>query len=272
MNIDVKEYIASGILEAYVLGTCSDKERAEVEHVVAMYPEVKKELNAIEDALGQYAMQHSITPSAGLKDKILGIIKEEEHGYEKPVISMNKMQYEEKADPRNAMIWSVAASVLLVVSLMGSLYIYNRMVHAEGYVNELSAKYRKKDSTLAALTAQLTQMKSDMSLMKDPANKMIVLKGMPKTPDAKAMVCFNTVTKQVYFEAEKMPEPPKGMQYQLWAMVDGKPVDEGMITMGDGMHKMKDIEGATAFAVTLEKQGGNPTPQGDMIVLGNVQS
>jgi anti-sigma-K factor RskA len=33
---------------------------------------------------------------------------------------------------------------------------------------------------------------------------------------------------------------------------------------------MKDIAKAEAFAITLEKKGGNPTPEGKIYVLGKV--
>jgi anti-sigma-K factor RskA len=34
--------------------------------------------------------------------------------------------------------------------------------------------------------------------------------------------------------------------------------------------KAQNVEKAQAFAITLEKKGGNPTPQGQMIVLGSL--
>ncbi len=64
--------------------------------------------------------------------------------------------------------------------------------------------------------------------------------------------------KKVYIEVDKLPTAPQGMQYQLWAIVDGKPVSEGMLGPGGGLHRMIDVDNAQAFAVTLEKQGGKP--------------
>ena len=56
-------------------------------------------------------------------------------------------------------------------------------------------------------------------------------------------------------------------------MVDGKPVDAGVFDLnaGPGMFKMKNIPRAQAFAITLEKKGGSPTPSLDKLyVLGKV--
>jgi anti-sigma-K factor RskA len=58
--------------------------------------------------------------------------------------------------------------------------------------------------------------------------------------------------------------------------MDGQPIDLGVI---DNEHfikqdrlllKAKNTQNAQAFAITLEKKGGNPTPEGKMIVLGNL--
>lgn len=81
-------------------------------------------------------------------------------------------------------------------------------------------------------------------------------------------------TGEVYIDPGNLPEAPEGMQYQLWGIVDGKPVDAGMIVTKKGnkyrMQKMKTFGKAEAFAVTLETMGGNPTPKGQMYVMGKM--
>ena len=68
-----------------------------------------------------------------------------------------------------------------------------------------------------------------------------------------------------------MQQVPSGKQYQLWAIVDGKPVDAGLITDCIGLCKMKRIDRAQAFAITLEKAGGSPTPTlTEMYVFGKI--
>ena len=49
--MDVKEYIASGILELYVAGALSPEENLEVQHYALQYPEIQKEIEAIENAV-----------------------------------------------------------------------------------------------------------------------------------------------------------------------------------------------------------------------------
>ena len=73
-----------------------------------------------------------------------------------------------------------------------------------------------------------------------------------------------------------LPQAAPEKQYQLWAIVDGKPVDAGMVeesadASGKLLLKMHNIPEAQAFAITLEKKGGSPTPTMEaMFVVGKV--
>ena len=70
-----------------------------------------------------------------------------------------------------------------------------------------------------------------------------------------------------------LPAPSEEQQYQLWAIVDGQPVDAGVfdIEKGNILQQLKTISNAQAFAVTLEKKGGSPTPTlAALFLIGNV--
>jgi anti-sigma-K factor RskA len=89
-----------------------------------------------------------------------------------------------------------------------------------------------------------------------------------------AAVHWNTETDEVYFDASQLPASPASKQYQLWAIVAGKPVNAGVIDLSaarEVFQKMKSVKGAQAFAVTIEKAGGSPAPTLDtMCLLGKV--
>ena len=68
--MNIGEYIASGILESYVLGQLSSSEMKAVEDMAAKYPAVKQELTAIESGLEAFAMNMQVKPPAHLKNKI----------------------------------------------------------------------------------------------------------------------------------------------------------------------------------------------------------
>ncbi|MES1224123.1 MAG: anti-sigma factor, partial [Bacteroidota bacterium] len=116
---------------------------------------------------------------------------------------------------------------------------------------------------------------SDISVFRNTEFKTIVMKGLPAMDStALAKVYWNKNSQEAFLDVSKLPLPPGDKQYQLWALVDGKPVDAGVFEVGatvTGLQKMKMIPAAQAFAVTLEPRGGSVSPTlTAMYVLGNV--
>ena len=118
-------------------------------------------------------------------------------------------------------------------------------------------------------------MEAGMNVVQSKYSVPVSLKGLEASPDAAAKVFWMQNTGEVYIDPSNLPEAPLGKQYQLWGIVDGKPVDGGMIltsTKGDKyrIQKMKNFGKVEAFAVTLETEKGNPTPKGPMYVMGKM--
>jgi anti-sigma-K factor RskA len=78
----------------------------------------------------------------------------------------------------------------------------------------------------------------------------------------------------VALKVNNLPQPAADEQYQLWTIVDGSPVDMGVIdnNFQEKLLAMKAVKGSpAAFAITLEKAGGSPTPTlEEMYVMGEV--
>jgi len=70
----------------------------------------------------------------------------------------------------------------------------------------------------------------------------------------------------------KMDSLPGDKQYQLWAIVDGKPVSAGLIEDCNGLCKMTNVPKASMFAITIEPKGGSAAPHLEaMVVAGAVK-
>lgn len=68
--MNIKEYIASGVLEAYVMGAATEEETAKLLYVRDQFPEVQKALEDIEVEMERIAQQMAITPPPGTWEKI----------------------------------------------------------------------------------------------------------------------------------------------------------------------------------------------------------
>ncbi|MCU0340453.1 MAG: anti-sigma factor [Spirosomaceae bacterium] len=255
--IDVKAYIESGVLEDYLGGNVSEQERREVECLSKIYPEIKTELDQIADTLEGLARAQAVKPPAALKDKIMAQLEfedapeenEQEEAEEAPVIPLN-------ARPQGMQWrWLAAASV---VGLIGVGVYFNARV------DELSQK-------VALQTTELHQKNEWIAALNRAENQFVTLKGLDKSPSSSVRVVWNPTTQEVALNVLSLPQPATDKQYQLWALVDGKPVDLGVFDVKDDLQKMKLAAKADAFAVTLEKKGGSPTPTlTELYVMGKV--
>ena len=71
--MDIKKYIASGILELYVAGELSEEQNLEVHQYALQYPEIKTEIEAIESSVLE--LTQSVSP--GLSSKSFENLKKE---------------------------------------------------------------------------------------------------------------------------------------------------------------------------------------------------
>lgn len=241
-----EDIISSGLLEAYVMGDTTPMENTQVEQWRIQYTEVNDEIISIEKNLEAYAFANAITPSINVKEKIAAAIK--------MPLQINN-QTNGSAKVFSIFPWRniAAASVIL---LIGSA-IFN-LIYFSKY-KDASAKYEEGEKTIASLNQNLSESSNDMNVIRSKYSLPLKLKPDIAPKDADAKIYWLTNTGEIYIDPSNLPDTPKGMQYQLWAIVDGKAIDGGLIVSKDGklsMQKMKSFGKAQAFAVTLEVEGG----------------
>lgn len=278
-HLDVQAYIASGILESYVLGLTTAQEATEVERLAQQHPEIKAELTSLRSALEEFALTYEQEPPADLRDRVLGSLgefvqpdgeapdAEEEGGREIPLTSSPPLSV--YRSPR--FTWWVAASWgLLLLSLLGNLFLFGRLRSTEDRLTLAEAQ----NTTLAQrVDVQQARFTEELAFLQNPATRKIELKGTPQAPNARATVFWNSVERKVYLASATLQTPPTGKQYQLWAIVGGKPIDAGVFDVQSGLTRQRDMTGAQAFAISLEAIGGSTTeagPRGPVVVMGGV--
>ena len=251
------------------MGVSSPEETQLVNEHLEQFPELKEELNDIELSLEKYAMLNSIDPAPSVKQKLFNQLfpvdqsktnlETQEIPVETPVISLNK---------RNTvpMFYKSVAAAVIILLIGSAILNYS-------YFN----KYHKAQNALDVAQQQLQEkeisneaMSHDLGVVTNKYTLPVVLRGTPHSPDAVAKIFWLKNTGQVYIDPSNLPKAPEGKQYQLWGIVDGKPVSGGMIQTSKGIYsiqKMKSFGQVDAFAITLEKTGGSPTPTMDQMVV-----
>jgi len=284
--VDLSCIILSGDLELYVLGMLPKEEAGKIEQLAKLFPEVQAELDRISESSEALGNMATAAPSASVKDNLmekLRTMKEEEQkvipfgsvvkkenetdnsGLESPVREIPKRA--------NKPSWLVAASLIgLIISLGGLVYFFFQNKQSQTELASLKQQVDTLRTNSNTQQQQILAYNETMQMMHDATYKKIELTNVPGKPSALAQVFWNTKTKEVFIADVSLPQAPSTKQYQLWAIVDGKPIDAGML--GDAKNlaqRMKVFERAEMFAITLEQKGGSPTPtMEEMYVAGKV--
>lgn len=260
--MNIEEYISSGILEAYTLGELNTAERIEVEKMLLQHAALRDELARIELTQEKLLFDVAVAPPPALKEKL----------FEK-IPAKGKVVAMPTEDKTLFWKYSVAASVIfgLLASTLAFNY-YSKWRQSEESLTDLLAQNQRMAQEYNNVNQRLDRLETDVRVINSPAFKRTVMSGTDNAPQALASVYWNEKTQEVYLSIQNMKVLAQENQYQLWAIVDGKPVDAGVFdSVAGGLLKMKSITGAVAFAVTIEPRGGKTSPSLDtMQVMGKV--
>jgi anti-sigma-K factor RskA len=255
--VNVKEYIASGMVESYVMGLLPDAERKEFELLCNQFPEIAEARNAFEITLEEQLLSDARKPPHQLQQQI-------QEKLASGSAESNEYELEEEYAPvQHSGIWkwlAAASFVLLAGAAYWAISTNNKYQELQSRTVDLETRLKQSEERLAL--QQGTEIpKSDF--------KMAAI----KDASASATIYWDTVSKDVYLMIKNMPSPASGKQYQLWALLpgeDGGPVDLGTIELRQErvLYRMKNVQDARAFAITLEPKGGSPKPTSTPMISG----
>lgn len=267
------------MLEAYLLGGLTLAESEQVAGAVCRFPEVAVELAKLEEALLQSARHDAVEPPAHLEDQIWAAIeantrKSEEAvtsaSVSKPAPQLIPMTQENSTRPKS---WLRAAVWIgLAGSIITNVLLWSSGSQRQKEIAALQQQAKSSEQGTQQLLASLDRYKREAEMMATPGIQPVPMLSTQPGHSMAATFYWDKVNNQAYVSVQKLPPPPAGMQYQLWAIADGKPVDIGMleneIVIQGGMQKVpKPVAAGQAFAVSLEKAGGRTTPTADKIYL-----
>ena len=265
--MNIQEYISSGVLESYAIGELSAQERAEVERNLLQHPALGEELRKIEEAQEEFLTRAAVQPRALVKEKLFRNLDAKE---------INTTVGTVHVLGSSGHLWKYAAAASVTLALVAGYLAYDyrsKWQLSERSLNELVAQNQQIVQNYNTVNQRMDKLQSDLKISNNPSFTRIVLKGTATAPNAMASVLWNPQTKEVYLSIQNLKTLAQENQYQLWAIVDGQPVDAGVFdaSSANGLLAMKTMEGASAFAITIEPRGGRPSPTLEtMQVFGQV--
>lgn len=260
MTMDIKSFIQSGLLEAYLLGQCTPEERALVERMVAEHAEVRAEMAIIEMALEGYAAANAVPPPAWMKGRILERIEAEAP----PTV-------ERSPAPSRVSLRIFQALALGLVLLAGFLFFQQKNLTSEKTALESRlAELQRQIDDCAERGLQMEKLQQVNNLLRDRSTRNVPL-GNTENPSLAGLAFLNASRCEVAIDLNSLPAPEQGKYMQFWSIVDGKPVSMGMVDLqaSGGWQLIACQPNAVALAISLEDNpNGNPTPTQVLLVGG----
>ncbi|MBL7741263.1 MAG: anti-sigma factor [Chitinophagaceae bacterium] len=258
--MNIKEYISGGIVESYVLGMASEEECREFEQLCVQYPELVAARNEFEESLEKQAFDKAVPPPSFLKEKILSNIRgQDASGKEAKIVSMN-------ARPQNSGWLRYVAAAAVILFVASGWFAFDQYSKRQKLAGSYSRLQYQIDSVNTILARQ------QQSMIDPDASMVVNMQGTQPSSVSSASIYWDTASSNVFLVVRNLPQLPTEKQYQLWAFIEGKPVDLGLFDWDSKnvILQMKNTQKAEAFAITIENRGNGAVPQGPVETMGKI--
>ena len=263
--MDIKDYIASGILELYVAGLLSEKENLEVHDLAMEHAEIQSEIEAIETSI----LTLSKTASSGISSEF-STIKDKISAGDTKVITL----------PQRSTNWSSyvgwAASIALAI---GFLWMYTQYETLKDQIQVAHEENQKLEQQIADSDMSLEKSQELLSTIRDKNIAVVALGGQAVSPTSYAKAYWNKEEQKVFIDAQGLPQPPDGFVYQVWSLKMNPltPTSLGLLhdfaTDENKIFALNNANASEAFGITLEPAGGSASPNLEQLyTLGAVSN
>lgn len=244
-----EKVLTEGYLAAYITGELSSDETQAVENLIGEDKEVKREFVELQKTLELLAFKYSITPSEVVKRFVMQNESVLKHLHA-------------PGEKNSGWGYGLAASIsLAIIAGAAAIYFWVQWKDTDLRLSQLTAVNIEMAERYHQVNDQLDRVRGDLAVLVSPSFSRIILNGTDNAKEANAVIYWNPKEEEVYINSANLAALPQNQQYQLWALVDGIPIDAGVFDANRGTFQiMKNIAQADAFAVTIEISGGVESP------------
>lgn len=263
--MDIKKYIATGILELYVAGVLSKDENLEIHGYAQEFPEVKSEIEAIESAV----LELTKRLSPGVTQKSFKEVSSRIGG----AISIKTID-SKKGSGYSYLGW--AASILFAAGLLW-MYVENDSLKSD--IEVTNQEKKSLEEQIRSIQQDAADKETILNQLRDKNITVVALGGQTVSPTSFAKAYWNKEEQKVFIDAQGLPEPPPGYTYQVWSLKLNPltPTSVGLLddfkANGDRFFELPNANDTEAFGITLEPEGGSESPTLEQLyTLGAIAS
>ncbi len=252
----------------FLLGELSDGLAEEMDAHIAGCEECLREATEIREVLGLLAFSGpALSPPQSVKQRLMQRVRSEQ----------SVVKFPEKVSTLYR-VWQMAAGLLLVAAVAEALYISS----LRGRLEEALSRLAQEQQAVVVLSNQLTESREQLVKNREriaamtSSSRLVVMDG--KQVSASGRAFWDTKRNTWLFYIENLPPAPEGKTYQLWFIIDNKPISSGIFKTDENgsaeLHVKMPVNTepgkGLATAVSLEPEGGSEQPRGAIYLLGAV--
>ena len=243
MNNNYESYNLEELLAGYVLGNLDEKELAWLNEQLAVNSQLKEQIRELEATLTlmPYGLAKNV-PRSDLRSKICTKIAHQ-----------NQPKYAQ-VPKFNRLAWIITGITALSTLFFG--------------VNNYGLRQQ-----LATNNNQIQQQQELISLMRQPNNSLVALKGLDELPQASGSLFVAPQQKKAILALQNLAPLPGKQVYRLWAVSQDKktgcanfiPDEKGVVHLELSNNALTN---ANSILITVEPEADTKQPQGNPIMNG----
>jgi anti-sigma-K factor RskA len=253
---------------AYVLGALTQAEREAFEAHAATCVECAAEvqsLSSVAEGLAHAVPQHE--PSSTLRARVLASVS----GPSATAAPMSGV-----GSPGVLVPWLAAAASLALAVALGAYAatLRGRVGALELRLHDATERAFESERQIADLRRTAAGAQSQVAVLAAPDLVRIDLAGQSRAPQASARA-FWSRSRGLVFTASNLPPPRAGRTYQLWILTaQPAPISAGLFKpdpqgrVAAVFETPLDLPKPIGMAVTMEPDGGVPSPTGEKYLVG----
>lgn len=256
--MDKERFLQSGLLEQYVLGLTTEEENEEVERFARAFPEIKSEIDLLQNAIKQYAEEQ------------IGIPKLDKNNHNVQHSDSASRPPQEQSPPRISGLSSTAGqwvmAACLVLSAVFSFFYYSKAERSQQRISELNTEFLAFKNDCQKDQVALQNLQEEVAFFEHNRTNPLQLEGTSLAPGSEVRVFWNEQEKRALLQVIFLPQHPANKQYQIWGDIEGKMVDLGLIDMENPKPQLiRCMPQAASLNITLEPAGGSEEPHVDQL-------
>ncbi|MBF8148409.1 RNA polymerase subunit sigma-70 [Winogradskyella sp. F6397] len=244
MEKKLQHFLNSDLLNKYLVGDISLEESKEVEHFISKYPEAAQAYEKLQDNLEIIAKAGAVdVPKNSLED-ILDALEE-----------TNDTKVIQLVQDRKTPWYSIAASAAAILFAATSFMLYQKNIELNSENNVVVDEIYDLRSDIENNNSKLDELSRELLKLNNPDSKKYVINGNDRAKNLKTVAYINPIEKTSMIDVITLPQLPKEQEYQIWAELQDRMVNLGILDESD--RKLKQIpymEDALALSIKIGKK------------------